>query len=180
MNFGVNLRIKGEKWLHILADRLADFSPAFEQIYKSWLAHNVEKFEQAKGAESGGVAFDGGEVAWKGLSEKYQERKRKLGLENWLMVRSGALRASLTEAGSGEAFVAIETQFASFGTINASAAYNWLTRQSVFLDAMDRRSVETEFADYLSGRPPYDRGAGDAKRRIAEIDAAFEIAVMTG
>lgn len=180
VNFHVKLRIKGEQWLRVLGDRLADFSPAFEQIYKSWLARNVIKFEQAKGAEAGGVSFDGGEVNWQALTEAYRIRKEKMGFENWLMVRSGELMASLTQEGAAGAYVSIEAQFSSFGTTNPAAAYHWIPRQTVFLDEGDRESVRTEFSDYLSGRPPYDQGAGDAKRRMAAMDAAFRIVVEAG
>jgi hypothetical protein len=160
-SFRISISVR-QKFLDKMMARLQDFTDVFEQIIRSFIAHNKTKFSEAIGTEESGASFDGGAVMWDPLTEKYRIRKRFIaeaegwpGELDWLMVLSGATRRSLTDRSDANWRERITPQAAAFGSAAGPAVFHQDTRPVVFLDEQDRGSIRRETLDYLEGKPPY-------------------------
>lgn len=139
--------------------RLQDFTVPFINIIAEWARENVRrKFARGAGAELTGA--DQAPVAWLPVTPAYYRQKhgpivrgdRPL-FPDWLMVRTGALRAALGNVGGFAEYV--DAHKAVFGTpldteSAAAAAGNRESRPTVFLDRTDRGMVRRELQRYLS------------------------------
>ncbi|MFA5937594.1 MAG: hypothetical protein WC822_06990 [Candidatus Paceibacterota bacterium] len=139
--------------------RLQDFTVPFVNIIAKWARGNVRrKFARGAGAELSGV--DQAPAAWLPVTLAYYKQKhgpivrgdRPL-FPDWLMVRTGALRAALGTRGAFAEYV--DAHKAVFGTplapeSAAAAAGNRESRLTIFLDRTDRGMVRRELQQYLS------------------------------
>lgn len=172
LRFNVKVFLDNPGVLPELQARTQDLSPAFDAIYREWADINAQKFELAAGAEAGGAQVF--EEFWAGLSEGYMREKHGEGtarvtkkakrgaaryegaFPDWIMVRTGALRAALTDPEA--MFHDIEAQSATFGTPNdpdLADIVKWQAgerqheRNVVFLSLPDMNAIRRIMQDYL-------------------------------
>lgn len=164
--------------------RLQDISPMLQNLIDEWAHTNEDKFGLGKGAEETGAQMDDG-LLWEPLTERYRLAKQRKGFEDWLMVRTGGLMASLTNPDGF--FRAVTNEEAVFGipvdedeAVKAINKRAWDSRQSIFLNEKDRLAIKREFKNYLELGENYRdvlfaRGMAAAARRqeILEWDTAF-------
>lgn len=174
ISFNVSVHIQNEGMLYELGYRTKHMAPAYEAIFHEWAELNVQKFEQSVGSELSGAQIWGEEwapVTATYFKEKHQEgstkvtKKMKRGgnasfegaFPNWLMVRTGALRAAMIDP--DQLFNAIEDDQAVFGKpINTDLAniVMWQAgekqkhRNIVFLSDPDMNAIRRIIQDYLS------------------------------
>lgn len=178
--FKIQLRTtpQGFEKLSELRSRLQDFSVPFANIIKEWAKGNVaRKFERSSGAELTGA--DQQLVTWEPVTPAYYKQKHgpiKRGdrtlYPDWLMVKTGALRAALGTSGAFAEYIGAKT--ASFGTpldsdAAAAAWGNRKKRQTIFLDRTDRGVIRREMQQYLSMGEGYKKLLRDIAGRKAFI-----------
>ncbi|SRR5216684_2759326 len=151
-----------------LERRAKDLSPLFDDIIDTWSELNKQKFELAQGGEiSGAQIFD---VAWKGLSPGYLAWKTRHFPTGTLMVRTGELRASLTDPQGF--FRRVEPERAIFGSPNdpddvAKVRYNWKTRQAVFLSDPDQNMIRQKVSQF------FNVSKTSIRQEVARMDIEF-------
>ena len=150
---------QGFERLDEIRARLEDFSVPFSNIIKEWAAGNIaRKFARSVGAELTGA--DQQLTEWEPVTESYYRHKHgpvmrgnRTTYPDWLMVKTGALKAALGTSGAFAEYVSAKV--ASFGTPldpdSAMAAWgNRKKRPSVFIDRVDRKMIERTLQQYLS------------------------------
>ena len=180
---------KGFEKLDEIRSRLRDFSVPFVSIISKWAQGNIRrKFARGAGAELTGV--DQQMAQWTPVTTAYYKQKhgpivrgaRQL-YPDWLMVRTGALRAALGDVGGFAQFV--DAHRAVFGTpmnreSEAAAGGNKDRRPTIFLDRTDRNVIKRELQQYLTLGEGYKdimwaiagRQYG-LKKEVKELDIAF-------
>lgn len=161
---------------------MQDFSEPLQNIVDDWAKHNIEKFDRALGGEFPGVD-QAADTFWQGVTPKYEQRKRNAGYPDWLMVRTGQLKESMTNP--ERFFNYVSATSATFGVpLNEESqkayAGNWLKRQLAFLDVSDKRMIRAHFTDYLNYGHDYkgQKMRTEAlKSEAAESDILFHEAV---
>lgn len=173
--FAVEVRFKGRQQWAAFVQRLGSFKVVFDAIIDRWVGHNVEKFEASKGAETTGYYFDD-DVAWLPLkSDAYRAQKRRDGYEDWLMVRTGELKDSLTSRDSGPYWYEdVGDEQATFGTLDRKAEWNAATRPVMFLDGNDRAMILEMFGSYMEGEPPFRPFVGTGQVMDREYKGIFQ------
>lgn len=154
-------------------DDVSDFSEPFFAIIENWANRNVEKFQRGLGSEATGVQ-QATDNFWEPDTEEYSKAKAKKGFADWLMVRTGALAESLSNPDAF--FQMVFPTKASFGVPNDEeasdhAAFNWMKRQSIFLDETDKLGIRRQFKDFLDFGPGY----AEQKLRLAALKEEFEV-----
>ena len=197
----ITFRTKNAERLAMLQARCADFTEPMTQIVKEWAVGNRQKFAAARGMEDNGVQQLGGPY-WEPLKagnlnsylaggsrgvSRYQRWKRRMGMQDWLMVATGNLMKALTTEGFEQS---VGPQGAVFGTptdeTDANAAkYNSEKRQVIFLGRGDRNMIRRNIKNYLSFGPGYEDVLADrsSRRYGLEQDAArmdMEFAAVAG
>lgn len=153
----VNMTLKNQGVYAQMGKRVEDLRPVWNEILVRWLEHNEDKFELARGASATGVTFDteGGPVVWLPLTPGYLRSKTRAGYDDWLMVRDGELKRSLTRRDSFGWFEDLRKDGAEFGTILMTATYHEETRPVMFLDAEDRVMIREVFGAWMNSDPPF-------------------------
>ena len=171
--FSVQVRFRGrQQWAAFVA-KLSSFKAVFGAIIDRWTAGNVEKFEKTQGRESGGYYF-GGDVSWDPLkSAAYQAEKRRSGYPDWLMVRTGELKQSLTDRKDPYFYEEIGDDQATFGTLDKKAEWNRNTRPVMFLDETDQQMILDMFGAYMEGEPPFRPFVGIGQAMDREYKGIF-------
>lgn len=173
-NFKISVKISGRDAFDHMAVKLRNFTPAFEEVLKRWLAHNNDKFEEGRGAELSGATFSG-DTAWKPVTDAYSEAKRRMGFPNWLMVRTGELKGALTTRGAFGQYDEIAPMSARFSLTDEprqKAQWNLQTRPVMFLDSADQIMIREMFEAYLNDRSPFVAYVpSDTVRMDAEMGA---------
>ncbi len=159
VKFKIDLLIENPDLFPELAGRAKDLRPAFDVIVKKWAKDNVDKFEKAIGGESFGSSVDPS-VFWSALTPAYIKRKRMMGFADHLMVRTGALEASLEDP--GRFFHEESAQEAAFGTPMSEeeeikARYNFQRRQTIFLSVDDQRMIDATIKNYMEFGEDFQR-----------------------
>jgi hypothetical protein len=156
--FQVHVAIRDN--LSPMAVRARDLSPAFEKIIDAWTEGNLEKFEQAEGAERSGLSFDS--VYWKAVTPQYYREKHgpiargsRTLYDDWLMHRTGVLMESMEDKDSMQANATIGQNATSFGFPAAidepmKILGNWERRQVIFLSGNDTELIEQIVDDYIN------------------------------
>jgi len=149
---------KGFERLEEIRARLQDFSVPFASIIQEWAKGNARKFERSAGAELTGA--DQQLVTWEPVTKAYYKQKHgpimrgeRTLYPDWLMVRTGALRAALGDTSGFAEYVS--AKMASFGTpldpdVAMAASGNREKRPTIFLDRTDRGVIRREMQRYLS------------------------------
>lgn len=212
LSFNVSVFIDNAGFLPELQSRVEDLSPAFGAIYQEWVRLNEQKFEQSVGRELAGAQVF--EEFWAGLSPAYMKQKHSGGstqvtnkmaqgksdasfsraFPDWLMVRTGALRAAMTNPEA--LFSDIEPQSAVFGTPNDPELANIVKWQAgekqhgryvIFLSDPDVNAINRILQDYLGLGGNFQeirsQRAMDAIRRnreTAKLDADFSATAGEG
>lgn len=182
-SFNVELVFRNFDAFNQLAARVTGFKEVFEAIIDRWVAHNRDKFEEARGAQLSGVVFDTEvePVMWQGVTDDYAAQKSMDGFENWLMVRSGDLMRSLIERDNLGWWEDVQPLFAEFGTILLTAEYHRFNRPVNFLDVQDREMIRDMFAAYLNFDGPFKPfQRSDAERMDAEFKSQFRGVTLPG
>jgi hypothetical protein len=164
-----------------IAARMKDLSEPFENIIDEWAQSNEDKFRMGQGQQFSGVSQGSG-VDWQALSPAYAFQKMKDGFPDWLMRRTGDLQRALTDKELFFRFVGPD--IAVFGEPLlekefAKVAFNWDSRQTIFLSKKDQKAIEREIYEYFGFGPGYreiKRAAGLAavRRREETARAEFE------
>lgn len=174
IKFNISVYIDNPGFLPEMESRLQDLSPAFQAMFLEWTKINEQKFEQSVGKEEGGAqVFD---EFWAGLTPGYIKEKhgggktrvtRKMAtgksaasfsgaFPDWLMVRTGALRAAMINPEA--LFNDIEAETATFGIPNdpdLADIVNWQSgkrqkeRFVVFLSNPDVNAIKRILQDFL-------------------------------
>jgi len=175
-SFNVRLTLKNQSAFERLGKKVQDFRPVWEEVITRWLSHNEDKFAEGRGAQLSGVDFDmeSEPVMWMGVTDEYAAEKTRTGFENWLMVRTGELKTSLTERHTVDWWEEQEPLAVRFGTMNKKAFWNWEKRPTMFLDVMDRQMIRDMVGAYLNFEPPFRPWTGqEVKRMDAEFRSQF-------
>lgn len=176
LQFNVSVIVKGGNVPQYIADRLGDLTEFFNIAIVEWTKDNQAKFLAGIGAESAGTEVDPG-VYWKPLSPGYLAQKSREGLSGALMVRTGSLKAALTDPGL--IMKEVSTDRAIFGEpldpFDAlKVSENWDDRQAIFFSGRDQMMIKEKMIKHLSpefyGRTPYS----ESKSEIARMNAEFE------
>lgn len=188
--FKIQLRTtpQGFEKLGEIRARLQDFSVPFANIIKEWAKGNARKFERSAGAELTGA--DQQLTTWEPVTEAYYKQKHgpimrgeRTLYPDWLMVRTGALRAALGASGAFAEYIDAKT--ASFGTpldpdAAMAASGNREKRPTIFLDRTDRGVIRREMQRYLSMGEGYKSmlraisgGKAALMRESRELNIAF-------
>jgi hypothetical protein len=183
VNFKVSVKSRGLNFPESLQERLADFSPAFENIIEGWIEHNEDKFKEAKGAETSGVDM-AADVHWEALTPDYFLRKHggvkstdripnkkrvskgRTLYPDWLMVATGDLMAAMTDPTAIYQAIAAQTVVFGMPTDEEDAVKvqgNWKKRPVIFLDLTDMRMIKENIQDYLN----YGEDYKEAREAIA-------------
>lgn len=179
---------KGFEKLGEIRARLQDFSVPFASIIQEWAKGNARKFARSAGAELTGA--DQQLTTWAPVTEAYYKQKHgpvirgeRTLYPDWLMVRTGALRAALGTSGAFAEYISAKT--ASFGTpLDTDAAMaawgNRKKRPTIFLDRTDRGVIRREMQRYLSMGEGYKQmlwaisgGKAAIMRMNKEMNVAF-------
>lgn len=148
------------------------FVAVFEAIHERWLAHNSTKFEQGRGSELSGVAFDG-EIIWQPDTLPYSMSKRRAGYDDWLMVKTGETMAALTQKNAPGEFHLIEPTRALFSVSDDPrdrVRWNWEKRPTIWLDEEDEQMIVDMFGAFMNDLPPFKAFSGmDTDRMDAEF-----------
>lgn len=203
ISFNVKVFLENAGVLPELHARMADLSLAFQAIYGEWVDINAQKFGLARGAEAGGADIFGDE--WAGLTTGYMRQKHPTGAPkrmvkrsggrveypDWLMVRSGALKAAMTNPDA--LFHRFEEQMATFGLPNDpdladivmwQAGARQKERFVVFLADPDINAIRRILHDYFSmggdfAQMRFEAGmhALDREQELEQLDAEFNVAI---
>jgi hypothetical protein len=166
----------------IMEARLRDMSPAFKVFITKWTQHNADKFRMGSGMEGMGIDFVP-EPSWEGLTEAYHKRKQAQGFADHLMVRTGELRATMTNENRFVNETMADSAF--FGApLDPEDAIkvegNWERRQVIFLDQKDMNTLRKTVVGYLEDGPDFqtmrqaESQAGQAARN-AEWKMDYEL-----
>lgn len=165
-----------------IAARLERLQPLFDEIINEWQRGNEEKFQKGFGAQTSGVEFNP-EPTWEPVTDKYARQKTRQGFKDWLMVRTGALKAALT---TDEAFFRFtDDKRAVFGTPNNpeeadKVAYNWEKRQTIFLDSNDMKTIALFWNDFVTLGPKFRQIKNSAALEQEQWDADFAFQMESG
>lgn len=182
LRFEIAVATKNAELLPELEGRLADLSPAFHAIIIEWARLNADKFAAAAGREAGGAEIDP-LVYWEPLASSTRRAKRRQGQPDAIMVATGQLLRAMTNPDL--MFQNVDAESAVFGSPldpedAAKVAYNWSSRQVVFLSTTDQNVIRRIIKDYLSMGPNFEeirfaRGLAiaEARRNMAAMDAEF-------
>jgi hypothetical protein len=172
--FRVTIALKGRQTIEELRGRLVSFRKVFDEIIERWVRHNRDKFDQSRGQELEGVSFDFGTI-WRGVQPRYERRKRRAGFDDWLMVREGTLRDSLTHRDGFGWYEEVQDKSAAYGTILKTAGYHAETRPVIFLDRQDLTTIADMFRGWLEGGAPFDPfEQAEATRMDAEFRGVLD------
>ena len=192
ISFGITTYTEGLERLPELAGRFKDLTPVLENVISEWAESNEDKFAKSAGAENTGVLQDDG-VFWRPLTHDYWVSKARAGFEDWLMVRTGALKEALTSPDGF--FRVVMADKATFGmpldpddAIKVTSMVNWDGRQSIFLNYKDRLAIKREVTNYFQLGEKYRellfaRGVEAAQarkaraRQTAQMDIDFSRAM---
>lgn len=205
LSFNVQVLVSNAAVLPELQGRMDDLQPAFRAIYGEWVKINEQKFELARGQEATGANIFGeewaaltpGTIKGKHPGGAPKRRSRKPNSDgyreypDWLMVRSGALMAAMTNPEA--LFQYFEKQQAVFGTPNdpdLADIIMWQagTRQKnrfvIFLSDPDTNAIKRIIQDYFSLGGDFEEmrfAAGmeavNLQSEAASLDAGFDFAV---
>lgn len=156
-----------------LERKAKDLTEMFNDIIDEWARENPQKFAMAAGHALVGAQIDP-TVFWKELSFRYAEQKMRQGYGDSIMVRTGALRESLSNPNS--IFRMVEPEQAVFGTPNdpddvLKMQYNWDTRQTVFLADWDQNMIRQKVSRFFTVEMQ------SMKQSAAQLDADFAATV---
>ncbi len=177
MTFSVTVYHINTEALPELAERVKNLTPVFHEIIDEWALMNNQKFNKSVGMEFTGVDIDP-TVRWEALSLGYIKQKQRDGFSNQIMVRTGDLRAALTNPKGF--FRMVNPQQAIFGTPNdpedlMKVIYNFKKRQTIFLSDADKNMIRKKINDFLS--VPTQKSYSSIKQEIAQMDVDFGNAV---
>ena len=150
-SFRITVSCKNEDVIGEISERAKNLIVVFDNIANEWVVGNKRKFDAAKGMEQYSVEM-GDNLWWDFLTYDYRKRKRKEGRPDWIMVRTGALKAALSSKFGINKNITPET--ATFGEPfdeenKKKVKYNWETRQAIFLNLNDRRMIRREINSYF-------------------------------
>jgi hypothetical protein len=168
--FSVKITFKNRAAFDAQAAKVADATPLFEAVRDRWRHHNVDKFEASRGAESAGVQFADG-TFWQPVTDNYYAEKRRAGYADWLMVRTGELRSSLTDDSDMAWREFIGKTEAAFGSVDRKVEFHAVRRPVQFLDEWDQGMIVDMVKSWLEDSPPFARYTGGEDERM---DAEFE------
>lgn len=195
LSFNIQVHIDNPETLPEIQGRIANLEPAFQAIFLEWVGLNkTEKFASSRGMEQSGADVDG--EFWAAVTPEYfkekhpsgesHKRNRKIkggGIDyaDWLMVRTGALKAAMTNPDA--LFQNFEEQMATFGMPTDSFLADLVMWQSgarqknrfvVFLGDSDQNAIKRIIQDYLSLGPDFTNirmAQGLAAVGYAPVDA---------
>lgn len=195
--FRVRVVLRNPGMLPELQARMQDLSPAFNEIYREWVDINAQKFELAAGGEASGAQIF--EEFWQGLSPEYMKEKHGGGtarvtgkmrrggearfasaFPDWIMVRTGALRAAMTDPEA--LYHNIEPGQAVFGTPNdpdLADIVRWQSekRPVVFLSLPDMNAVRRIIQDFFgfggNFKSKRESSVGMLEAEASSMDAEF-------
>ncbi len=176
VKLNIAVYVEGGEVPAFMADRLSDLSDFFNVVIGEWTKDNIVKFNEGIGAESSGREVDPG-VLWKPLSPGYLAQKEKEGTAGALMVRTGSLKASLTDPNL--ILRDVGADHAIFGEpldpFDAmKVIHNWDDRQAIFFSGRDQMMVKEKFIKHLMPDSANKRPFSSTKAEIAGMDAEFE------
>jgi hypothetical protein len=177
-SFSTQVVLRNWEVFNALGERAQNFRPVFAQIIERWVAHNVAKFDEGRGAQLSGAVFDaGGEtVIWEGVTDEYAIEKTRDGYENWLMVRDHETINALTMRDGLGWIENVGPMSAEFGAWIDKIEWNWYKRPVMFLDNADREMINDMFGAYLANEPPFVQFvASDTVRMDAEFKSMFRM-----
>lgn len=177
VSFHLNVAAWNANLFPEIAERLKNLSPLFNEIISEWAKGNEDKFQKSVGAQASGVNFSP-EPKWEPLTPAYAKQKARDGFKDWLMVRTGDLKASLT---SEEAFFKfVDNERAVFGTPNNpddadKVKWNWEERQTVFLDSNGMKTISLFWNDFVTLGPKFRDIKNTAVLAQRQMNAEFEL-----
>lgn len=172
-SFRVRLNLVGQDAFQKIQRRVLDLREVWNQIVDRWLVSNKAKFDEGRGAQLSGVEFDAEDepVMWLGVTDDYAAAKSAAGFENWLMVRTGELKTSLTERGGIDWWEDLGKMEARFGTENRKEVWHREKRPVMFLSADDRQMIRDMIGAWFNGLPPFRQYVPSETKRY---DAKFQ------
>lgn len=176
VKLNISVYVEGGDLPSYMVDRLNDLTDFFNVSIGEWTRDNVAKFDQGIGAEASGKEVDPG-VYWEPLSPGYLAQKERDGFGGALMVRTGSLKASLSDPNLilrdvGPDHAVFGEPLDPFDALKVSN--NWTARQSIFFSGRDQMMIKEKFIKHVMPDMANKRPFSAVKAEVAAMDAEFE------